>query len=92
MAAKTEWLITANGKEWGPFSSSQLKQLAQQGRVVPEMLIRRATDERPFPRAVSMDCFERCNPPTPDHRTQQQTVNQTEAAICPMVRRPPPKK
>lgn len=36
-----QWFIKSGAKQHGPFSSSQLKKLAEQGRITPEISVRR---------------------------------------------------
>ena len=44
-----QWFITANGREQGPFTPAQLKTLAEQGRLRPDMLVRRQDMATPVP-------------------------------------------
>jgi WD40 repeat protein len=40
----TRWYVRVSGKEHGPYSSAQLKQLAQKGRISPATPVRREQD------------------------------------------------
>ncbi len=44
-----QWFITANGREQGPFTPAQLKSFADQGRLRPDMLVRRQDMTTPVP-------------------------------------------
>jgi len=52
------WFVTLDGKEHGPLSSSQLKQLAGQGKVSPDTDVRQGSSGKWVPAAKVKGLFE----------------------------------
>ena len=56
----SRWFTTSNGKQrHGPFSDTQLKQLASSGRLLPSDMLWRREHQSGFPPARSTDYFRK---------------------------------
>jgi hypothetical protein len=64
----TEWFVRSGNGASGPYTSSQLKQLAQQGRISGDTELRRGSDDRWFLASKVAGLIERL-PPLPLHST-----------------------
>jgi hypothetical protein len=45
---KAEWIASVNGQEYGPYTWDQMLQMMAEGRVLPDSLVRRASDKQWF--------------------------------------------
>jgi hypothetical protein len=57
----TNWFVTAGGREQGPFTAEQIKDLARTGKLKPDMPIRKDGMDRTVPAATVQGLF---GPPT----------------------------
>ena len=55
----TEWYVRVGSAEQGPFTSSALKQLALQGKVAPDTLVKRGTSGSWVPASAVRGLFAR---------------------------------
>lgn len=75
-----QWLLSRDGKKYGPMTSGQLKQLCRAGKIVPADLICRAGSDRWIPAGEVRGLFPAASP-TPE-LTEQAPIHPVEEATA----------
>jgi hypothetical protein len=86
-----EWFVMHGGKPHGPFSSANLKKLADDGKITPTTSVRRGNDSAWVPASRVQGLFSAAaSPPNPAKPAAQTATQATVTQAAPAPRGPQP--